>query len=305
MFVAGVQSGAQAALMCPLHIPSVLIQLGYEPREEILSRDFFGRQVFRRVGLIDFVAIIYKRDGILGLYRGATMRFADVMVEDVARRVIRETLRPSLAPSQDKKRSELATLAQTLAFDSLVNSLALVFSHPLHLLSLRMIAQYANKTPVYESALEAATHVVTKEGLGGLYAGFLPHVLTEIAYVVSFGALTYALNKLEFPSEEMLGMQDADRRKQASVVGFFRHSLASPLALYVFYPFKLATILAAVTQDTQLVVSHAPWNPHLPSWTDTLARLFALDGFGPRGLLRGSSNFFRTYTRHIPIHTTY
>lgn len=302
--LAGLQNGAQSFLSSPITVPTLLIQMGYEPHDEVPALNMFGSAVFKRASVFEYIRLIYRQDGLRGLFRGASARFAHVAVDHVAREVVRSALRPIINPPGTKKsanKGEVVSLAHNLAFDVICSSAALVVSYPLQVISLRLVAQHVNNETVYTNVLQGLVRIAREEGVQGLYAGLVPRLLSEAAFITSMGLLTFALAKINIPNENMLGLENEPEQKKAATLSFFRHALASPIALYFFFPFRTVHVVMAVNGARRLAVASQPWSPHFESWVDALQYLYYLNGFGPRGLLRGSSNFFRSYKQNLPV----
>ncbi len=75
------------------------------------------------------------------------------------------------------------SLAHNLAFDVVCNTAAMLVSHPFYVISVRLVAQHVNNEATYTNVFQSLVRIAREEGVNGLYAGLIPHLVYIHAYV--------------------------------------------------------------------------------------------------------------------------
>jgi len=119
-----------------------------------------------------------RQEGFLGLYKGTTPALMFGLMENTVALGVNEQVKQYLSNGSD---AELPVTS--LAFCGAAGGLAhCCFSCPLEVVKCRM--QVAGSQ--YAGPIDCAMKTVRAEGFAGLYSGFLPFVLREVPFYLSF-----------------------------------------------------------------------------------------------------------------------
>lgn len=127
--------------------------------------------------------------------------------------------------------SSLGLFVHKIGFDVTCACFAILVSHPFSVASLRLVAQHADMEPIYKGTLGTLRKIYVDEGLKGLYSGIVPHLLSEVTYIVSMRLLIAVMPDMldeVHPSLQLKGLA------------------AKYLAKYLFYPFRVTTAVMAL-----------------------------------------------------------
>lgn len=147
-----------------------------------------------------------------------------------------------------------------------------VASHPFHVISLRMMAQFVGRETLYTSIVGSVAEIWKSEGIAGFFAGLVPKLLGDLACLVLSSSTIYILNK--YIIKDKLGRQYNS--------GFTQFAVSSLL-----YPLQVVSTCSAVS-GSRLMAAQPPIMPAYRNWVDCWNDLQV------RGeLKRGSSLFWR------------
>uniref|UniRef100_D3TP79 Mitochondrial carrier protein n=1 Tax=Glossina morsitans morsitans TaxID=37546 RepID=D3TP79_GLOMM len=268
---------AVSAALHPLEYSKVLIQLGYEPTAPVPGKSMFGTPIMVLPNIFQYTANIRKTDGFYGCYRGLTPKLVGCVFSMVLSEKIADRL--GLAPMEDKKDDEpLSSEALYLQFkvnlkrDVVLSVSGIVVSHPFHVITIRMMAQFIGRETFYHSILGSIVEIYKNEGIMGFFAGLMPKLVCDVACVVLTSTTVYLLNKYV--------IKDKIARQYSAGVTQFAFSS-------ILYPFVVVTTCMTV-QGSRLVAGQPPFMPAYKNWMDCFGDLSA------RGeLKRGASMFCR------------
>ncbi|EDW83599.1 uncharacterized protein Dwil_GK13597 [Drosophila willistoni] len=273
----GLRLGVSAALH-PFDYSKTLIQLGYEPVPPQQGTSLLGRPILLLPNILQYTAHIKKIDGFCGCYRG----LAPKMVGSLISMVVSERLTHQLgfSPQEDvKDNSELskeeiyAQFKETLKRDIVLTVSGIVVSHPFHVITVRMMAQFVGRERLYTSIIDSIVEIWKTEGVLGFFAGLVPKLLCDVVCVVLSSSTIYMLNKY-------LIKDHLARQYNARITQFAFSSW--------LYSLQVASTCSVVS-GSRLTAGQPPIMPIYRNWVDCWKDLQC------RGeLKRGSSLFWRS-----------
>lgn len=283
----------------PMVVPKMLIQIGFEPLAETPSKNIFGQKGYRRASIVSFWKFLYNKGGIWGLFIGWEPRVLEALTSTIVNEQAHKILGPLtglraadgekivIEPSEETP----ASFAKELALDVACNSIAVAASHPFFVISTRTIVQWVAGDGVFLSLTSAVRAINAEGGLAGFYEGVVPALLQEASYVISMSLLHKLLGRLLRPITETMPPE------QVGLISFVSHNLALMVANPLFFPFS--TIKALMAVNAPHLRRLRPLVPQFGTWSDAFHYLYKLNGFGARGLLRGSGIVRRFYAKPL------
>eukprot|EP00898_Chlorokybus_atmophyticus_P003868 jgi/Chlat1/4482/Chrsp29S04422 len=185
--VSGAMAGSiAAAFVCPFDVVKTRLQV---------QRVKQG-QLPKFHGLSSSMSVIFREEGVRGLYRGLTPTMVALLPNWAVYFTVYDGLRSVLGPKDGSAPSTAVNVASAAGAGS-----ATVFTtNPLWVVKTRMQTQALTTQPaVYTGMLQALTKIAREEGFAGLYSGVLPSVV-GIAHVV-----------IQFPLYEAIKVYLADK----------------------------------------------------------------------------------------------
>ncbi|XP_058974938.1 mitochondrial carrier homolog 2 [Musca domestica] len=273
----GMRLGVSAALH-PLEYSKVLIQLGYEPIAAVPGRSILGRPIMVLPNIFQYAGHIRKIDGFYGCYRGLTPKLVGsicsmVLSEKIADRL---GLKPLEEPKDDVNLSDEERYFQfkhNLKRDIVLSVSGIIVSHPFHVISVRMMAQFIGRETLYKSILGSIAEIYKSEGIMGFFSGLVPKLLCDVACLVLTSSTVFLINK--YAVKDKLGRQ--------YTAGFTQFAFSS-----ILYPLNVVSTCMAVT-GSRLMAGQPPIMPQYSGWLDCFNDLQARNE-----LKRGSSLFWRS-----------
>lgn len=192
---------------------------------------------------------------------------------------VADRMRPHPHPQDVKDESQLteaevySRFKAGMKLDLALTVIGVVVSHPFHVVSLRMMAQFVGRETVYTSNMGSLADIWTNEGIGGLFAGLLPKLLYDVGFLVINGFLVFFLNKFVFTGPE-------SREFNVGITEYAVWKVLNPLQV-------VSTCLAVAGSGLK-----AGKPPNMPVYGNPLACWRDLLGRGQ--LFRGNSLFGRT-----------
>lgn len=199
--------------------------------------------------------------------------------------------RTKMSPSWAKRRSkgkvenswgfstnQLLLIASYVQFkynlkrDIVLTVSGIVVSHPFHVISLRMIAQFVGRETLYNSMFGSIAEIWNTEGIMGFFAGLIPKLLCDVACLVLSSSSVFIVNKYLIK----------DKVARQYNAGFTQFAFSSLL-----YPLQVVSTCSAVS-GSRLMAGRPPIMPAYTSWVDCWNDLQSR-----RELKRGSSLFWR------------
>jgi len=148
----------------------------------------------------------------------------------------------------------------------------IVVSHPFHVISLRMMAQFVGRETLYNSILGSIAEIWNNEGILGFFAGMIPKLLCDVACLVLSSSSVFIINKYLIK----------DKIARQYNAGFTQFAFSSLL-----YPLQVVSTCSAIS-GSRLMAGQPPIMPKYSTWVDCWNDLQSR-----RELKRGSSLFWR------------
>ncbi|XP_001352469.2 mitochondrial carrier homolog 2 [Drosophila pseudoobscura] len=283
----GMRLGVSAALH-PFEYSKTLIQLGYEPIAAIPSTSWTGKPILKLPNIFQYTGHIKRIDGFYGCYRGLAPKLVgSVVAMVVSERVVEKLGLNSLEESKDdtdmSEEDEYAQFKLHLKRDIVVTVSGIVASHPFHVISVRMMAQFIGRETLYRSIAGSISEIWKTEGIGGFFAGLVPKLLADVACLVLSSSTIYILNKY-------LIKDKLTRQYNAAMIQFGYSS--------VLYPLLVVSTCSAVS-GSRLMAGQPPIMPAYANWVDCWNDLQAR-----KELKRGGSLLWRSQIKRSPSIST-
>ncbi|RZF48123.1 hypothetical protein LSTR_LSTR002189 [Laodelphax striatellus] len=272
-------------VMYPLEMTKVLIQLGHEPIAPVDGRSFFNKPVKKLPNAFKYVQHIGNKDGLIGCFRGLSPRLCSCLLTTIISNEIEEYFDKknsgdSSSNAEEEEPSKEIELLNTLKKKLTINVVTITITQPLHVVTVRMIAQFVGRETKYNGIFSSLWTIFKEEGVLGFFSGFVPRLLGEVSFVVLYETMFYVAKKL-IETEE--GVPD-------SMAGL----LLDFLIRNYLYPFHVLSACMSVN-GCGLMAGQAPAMPHYSNWIDCYRHIKA-----ENGLSRGSGLLMReTFIRDV------
>jgi len=262
----------------PIDYAKCLIQIGHEPMDPYKGTTIFGTEKYFYPSIFSYIRHIKRRDGLSGCYRGLSANLCSKVVGGLVCQRVSEAIEvedEDEAPETLPPRRRAIRYLKMTARESFGRICGILANHPLHVVALRVMAQYVGQDEHYTGVVRSLVTVVQDSGVGGLYAGVVARVACDAGCVWISGVLIYACNQWV--------VEDKDAQAYAAaVIKFVVNTL--------LYPLNVVSTCMAVTGAS----IRAAQPPHMPVYSSSFAcfRHLSLTG----GLKRGSTLLWRAYT---------
>lgn len=272
------------AITHPIEYAKVLIQIGYEPIPPKPTVTLFGRPALKLPNAFTYIRHIKSIDGLTGCYRGLVPKVCSYTISTIA---CDKTLAYLQLNSNEQNEDinididdeneivKRKKCIREIIRDVISRTVAIVISHPLEVISLRMMAQFVGGETKYSSLFGSFLEIYRENGILGYYAGLIPRIIGSAAVIILAGASTYAIDNYVIQEPTM-------KPYTASTMKF--------LATTVMYPFLVVSHCMAVN-DCGLVAGLPPHMPIYRNWIHCWNHLS-----DHNQLKRGSSLLWRYYT---------
>ncbi|MED6122920.1 hypothetical protein PIB30_044441 [Stylosanthes scabra] len=162
-FVAGAAAGCTALILVyPLDIAHTR-----------LAADIGRKEARQFRGIYHFLATIFQKDGIRGIYRGLPASLQGMVVHRGLYFGGFDTMKEIL--SEEESKPEIALWKRWLVAQAVTTSAGLI-SYPLDTVRRRMMMQSGMERPVYHSTLDCWRKIYRTEGLASFYRGTVSNV---------------------------------------------------------------------------------------------------------------------------------
>ncbi|KAG8226498.1 hypothetical protein J437_LFUL007380 [Ladona fulva] len=290
----------------PFEYSKLLIQLGHEPIAPWPTKTLFGRPALALPSVFQYVGYIKNIDGFSGCYRGLSLKLCDCLSSSLTFQYIREGWQFSWEKKtnrytrtygdihingdegvgdEDEEESEEEELLSEkeererflacLSRDVVGRTVAVVVSHPLHVMAVRTMAQFVGGETIYSGLFGSIQALYRESGITGFFSGVVPRLIGELLALIIGSTATFALNTYVIEDPE---------------IKTYTNGIVSFLATTVTYPFHVVSNCMAVT-NCGLAAGSPPCMLHYTSWTDCWSHLSRTGQ-----LKRGSSLLWRYYT---------
>lgn len=272
----------------PLEYAKFLIQIGYEPLPPKPGTTFFGKPALKLPNIFQYIKYIKQEDGFIGCYRGLVPKLCGNIASAIASQKVLERFD---GRGNDEQNENAVTNEGDRAVYDDVNSdqdkfilstkrdivqrfTAIIVSHPFHVVTVRMMAQFVGRETKYSGLLNSVSEIYKENGVLGFFSGLVPKLLGDILSVLIANSLAYLLSTYVFEEEDLK---------------MYATATMSFLATTVTYPFQVVSNCMAVS-NSGLMAGVPPYMPNYVSWVDCWSNLSETNQ-----LKRGSSIFIRYY----------
>eukprot|EP01112_Ceratiomyxa_fruticulosa_P017026 TRINITY_DN5238_c0_g1_i3.p2 TRINITY_DN5238_c0_g1~~TRINITY_DN5238_c0_g1_i3.p2 ORF type:complete len:335 (+),score=40.38 TRINITY_DN5238_c0_g1_i3:1503-2507(+) len=175
---ASVSTTLSKSVSAPLERVKILLQI----QPELIKNGVLGRPF---EGFFDCVLRVFIREGILGFFRGNLIN----AIRPLATQTLNFLLKDKLKLSSFDKKSYWKTFLTNILSGALAGSSSLLFVYPLDTIkTILMCDVKRNGAYHFQGILDVLKQVLRKNGIEGLYQGFLVSILGIIVYrAVYFG----------------------------------------------------------------------------------------------------------------------
>ncbi|XP_035916857.1 mitochondrial carrier homolog 2 [Anopheles stephensi] len=280
----------------PLEYAKTLIQLGYEPIAPRPGRTLFGARAMMLPNIFQYAAYIKSVDGFFGCFRGLGPRLLGNVLssyygEKLALVVVAKPATRFDDPAFWYEGMDKAALDEYMEMEdgedkqapggsmlrkAVAHVCGVVISHPFHVVSIRMMAQFIGREHIYDGLFSSIKEIWVHEGIRGFFSGLIPRLWMDFWCMTITTGITYLFAKYVGANKTMCG--------HVNTIAHF--SVTSML-----YPYHVVSTCMAV-QGSRLKAGNPPMMDHYINWRHCHARL-VLQGQHKRG----ASFFFRTVAR--------
>ncbi|KAF2893379.1 hypothetical protein ILUMI_12773 [Ignelater luminosus] len=263
----------------PLEYAKVLIQIGHEPIPPRPTKTFFGKPALKLPNIFEYVKHIKSVDGFTGCYRGLVPKVCGNLASAVASQKMIEHMEfdkeetiEELDELEEEKKKEL--FIKSVKKDLVSRVTAIIVSHPFHVITIRMMAQFVGREAKYNGIFGSVVEIYRENGIKGFFSGLVPRILGDVISLILASTLAYAVNTYVFEEKELQ---------------MYTSATMSFIASAITYPFQVVSNCMAVT-GSGLQAGSPPYMPIYSSWIDCWSDLSRRNQ-----LKRGSSLLVRYY----------
>ncbi|KZC04846.1 Mitochondrial carrier like protein 2 [Dufourea novaeangliae] len=296
----------------PFEYAKVLIQIGHEPILPRPTTTFFRQPALALPNVFQYVKHIKSIDGIPGCYRGVIPKMCAFTVSSIAfdktsncvKKVIDKMEEESKDSTRDQSEEDqkCKIFIYDLIRDLISRMVAIIVSHPLDVIAVRMMAQFVGKETQYNGLFRSVVEVYKENGITGYYAGVVPRLIGNAAAIILFSTSSYVIDKYILNDEESKPYVDTVIRVSELITRMLYvqgnkiihhcllHILSQFITTTVTYPFLVVSHCMAVN-DCGLAAGLPPHMPIYNDWKDCWSQLSATNQ-----LRRGNTLLWRYYS---------
>ncbi|VVC32581.1 Hypothetical protein CINCED_3A014322 [Cinara cedri] len=259
----------------PLDYARFLVQIGHEPLSPYYYRSMFGGKRLIYPNLIVYAKHIYSVDGFKGLYTGFGPKIIGICVEHFSTSLVAEYIKTDKSQNVqfDSELELWKNCAINTSKEIICTATSIILSHPLQVVSMRMMAQFVGYEHRYMYVLQSILLINREEGISGFYSGIIPRLMAGLGTVILINVAKQAFTHfLIDPTPMALNITDF---------------IASYLASAATYPFNVVTACTAIN-NCGLAAGMPPDMPVFGNWLECMRYLYKFDQ-----LNRGSTNWVR------------
>lgn len=181
----------------PLSYVRVLVQIGYEPLPARNCKTWYGSPANCYPNFLECALNMKDEHGWLELYKGFVPKLLGRFVCQGVSHGINSMLNStkdntnSESGTQETNENSLNNFLEETGRMAIVSTASLLVSHPFHVISVRMMAQYVGKETYYSSISSALSNIIKDEGILGLFSGFIPLLFGELLTLVIVRTISY------------------------------------------------------------------------------------------------------------------
>ncbi|EZA60416.1 Mitochondrial carrier-like protein [Ooceraea biroi] len=280
----------------PIEYAKVLIQVGYEPIPPKPTVTLFGKPALKLPNAFTYIKYIKRIDGFTGCYRGLVPKLCSYTVSTIAYDKTLEYIQSNTNAVQnnDNEDEEDESVRRKKCMyeiirDVISRAVAIVMSHPLEVVSLRMMAQFVGRETKYSGVFSSILEIYKENGILGYYAGLIPRLIGSAAVIVLAGISTYAINTYIIQEPAMKTYTASTMKRHTHIICTILHIIFKNYPL-VFYGRKF-NIFTDIVRNHRLVAGLPPHMPIYKNWMHCWSHLSSHNQ-----LKRGSSLLWRYYT---------
>lgn len=267
----------------PTEYAKILIQLGHEPIEPWPTTTLFRKPALALPNVFQYVSHIKRIDGFAGCYRGFVPKICASALCAIA---VDKTLKfiDDCDKKKPKENEEEISEEEEESWDKFLFKMVkelcsimvgVIVSHPLEVVSLRMMAQFVGRETKYRGIFSSLIEIYKDNGIAGYYAGLAPRLIGNASLIVLSSTLVYCINKYFICDHDLKGLNV-----------FATKFLLTTLT----YPFFVVSHCMTVN-NCGLAAGLPPNMPVYNNWQDCWSHLSSTNQ-----LKRGSSLLWRYYT---------
>ena len=199
VLIAGLTGGAVSTLILhPLDVVKIQLQVSE-------NHSYHERKVYKNMR--DVIPTIYRNGGLLSFYQGVSPNLVGAACSWGLYFFIYHGLKTSTLQNSDK--TSLG-MAEHLAYAAIAGFMTLTLTNPIWVIKTRMVLQASSKTTMYRGLVDGLSQVTRKEGLRGLYSGYIPGLFGISHGVIQFVSYEkmkeYYYKKNSYNLDEKLGV---------------------------------------------------------------------------------------------------
>ncbi|XP_076169783.1 mitochondrial carrier homolog 2 isoform X2 [Ptiloglossa arizonensis] len=266
----------------PFEYAKVLIQIGHEPIPPRPTSTLFGQPALALPNIFQYARHIAKVDKFHGCYRGLIPQLCASTISNFAYDKTFSKLTCVICDDEiyevdDDAADSKSCRKYVLEFirDLISRTIAIIVTHPLDVIALRMMAQFVGRETKYNGLFRSFVEVYKQNGIMGYYAGLVPRLIGNAAILILISSSTYIVDKYITTDNDI----------KPVVVSSIKF-----IATTITYPFLLVSHCMAVN-NCGLVAGLPPHMPIYKNWQDCWSHLSATNQ-----LKRGNSLICRYYT---------
>lgn len=80
---------------------------------------------------------------------------------------------------------------------------AIIVSHPFHVITIRMMAQFVGREAKYNGIFGSIVEIYRENGIKGFFSGLIPRILGDVISLILASTLAYAVNTYVFEEKEL------------------------------------------------------------------------------------------------------
>ncbi|EDV27138.1 uncharacterized protein TRIADDRAFT_54786 [Trichoplax adhaerens] len=285
----------------PFIYVKTLIQLGHEPIAPVDGVTLFGRNAQKLPGFFTYAAYIRKTDGFFGMYKGLAPRIIQSIISSNVNASVLKVIREEKSQDEEEENDELylqinytivllavimvpqtaveeiKVFAIKTSEQCLASMAAVTVSYPLHVISVRMMAQFVGQENVYRGVISSISEIYREEGFKGFFSGFVPRLVAEFMSVWLYNIVLYVTQKYIVTS---IGGKKENQ--------LYLQAVSNYIAGYITYPLNLVSNVMAVN-NCGLAAGAPPNMVFYSSWQDCMASLRS------EGQIRRGATLFRRF----------
>ncbi|XP_063694024.1 solute carrier family 25 member 32-like [Bolinopsis microptera] len=199
VLIAGLTGGAVSTLILhPLDVVKIQLQVSE-------NHSYHERKVYKNMR--DVIPTVYRNGGLLSFYQGVSPNLVGAACSWGLYFFIYHGLKTSTLQNSDK--TSLG-MAEHLAYAAIAGFMTLTLTNPIWVIKTRMVLQASSKNTMYRGLVDGLSQVARKEGLRGLYSGYLPGLFGISHGVIQFVSYEkmkeYYYKKNSYNLDEKLGV---------------------------------------------------------------------------------------------------